>query len=186
MSEWGKKSSYIVLCVTMLFIFAGCGKEKSDEEKMQEKVEQAFNNAGINLDALSDSDEKPTVESKLMEIDNFVIGDIWNDGFVNVGSFASRGKDATGQTMDIDFMLQQLGKSMEKKPAYDTYIQGLDSKYDNVKQLWTKVSEQIDALYRKVQETPPKANDQEYPFDTGLFTQYDDAFSKAVEDLNQN
>ncbi|WP_091182010.1 hypothetical protein [Paenibacillus catalpae] len=61
-----------------------------------------------------------------MDINNFVVGEIWNDGFVNVGYYASYGTDSTGQTIDIDLMLQQLGKSMEKKPEYDAYIQVLD------------------------------------------------------------
>lgn len=87
--------------------------------------------------------------------------------------------------MDIDFMIQQLSKSMEKKAEYDTYIQGLDSNYDEVKQLWTKVSGEIDTLYKKLQNDPPKANDTEYEFDTGLYEQYSDAFFEAVEALNQ-
>lgn len=185
MSKWGKKSLFIVLCLVTLFVFAGCGKEKSDEEIMQEQVEQAFKDAGMQLDTSSQSDEKPTVESTLMEINNFRVGEIWNDGLVNIGHYAHSGTDATGETMDIDFMIQQLSKTMEKKAEYDAYIQGLDSKYDDVKQLWTKVSGEIDTLYKKLQDNPPKANDADYEFDTGLYQQYSDAFSEEVDALNQ-
>ncbi len=150
---------------------------------MQEQIEQAFKEAGIQLDTSTQSDEKPTVESTLMEINNFLIGDIWNDGFVNIGHYARRGTDATGDTMDIDFMIQQLGKTMDKKAEYDTYIQGLDSQHDEAKQLWTKVSGEIDNLYNILQDNPPKANDANYNFDTGLYKQYSDAFSEAVNAL---
>lgn len=185
MSKWGKKSLYIALCLVTMVVFAGCGKEKSDEEILQEQVEQAFKDAGIKLDSSSKSDEKPTVESTLQEINNFVTSKIWNDGLVNIGRYARNGTDATGQTMDIDFTIQQLGKAMEKKTEYDAYIQGLDSKYDEVKQLWTKVSGQIDTLYKQLQDNPPKANDADYEFDTGLYQQYKEAFSEEVDALGQ-
>ncbi|WP_141505210.1 hypothetical protein [Paenibacillus luteus] len=185
MSKWEKKSLYIILCLVTMVVFTGCGKEKSEEEKLKEQVEQAFKDAGIQLDSSSQSDEKPTVESKLKEINNFVIGDIWNDGLVNIGHYAHSGTDATGQTMDIDFMSQQLGKAMDKKVEYDKYIQGIDSKYDDVKQIWIKVSGEIDVLFKKLQDDPPTANDEDYEFDTGLFGQYSDAFSEAVDLLNQ-
>ncbi|WP_138755044.1 hypothetical protein [Paenibacillus sinopodophylli] len=185
MSKWGRTSLIIILCMVTMVVFVGCGKEKTEEEKMQEQLEQAFKDAGIQLDDLSQSDEKPTVESELKEVDNFVIGKIWNDGLVNVSHYAGSGTDATGDTMDIDFMIQQLGKAMEEKAEYDTYIQGLDSKYDEVKQLWTKVSGEIDTLYKQLQNNPPNATDEDYEFDTGLFQQYSDAFSEEVDALNQ-
>ncbi|TCN00739.1 hypothetical protein EV294_101188 [Paenibacillus sp. BK033] len=186
MSIFRERGFYIILCLAAFFLLAGCGgKEKSDEEIIQDKVEQAFKDAGIQTDTSTQSDEKPTVESTLMEIKNFVIGEIWNEGLVNIGHYAYDGTDATGSTMDIDFMIQQLSKSMEKKAEYDIYIQGLDSKYDEVKQLWTKVSGEIDTLYKKLQDDPPKAKDTEYQFDTGLYEQYSDAFFGAVEALNQ-
>ncbi|WP_337104217.1 hypothetical protein [Paenibacillus sp. YIM B09110] len=168
-----------------MVVFAGCGKEKSDEEKLKEQVEEAFKDAGLQLDSSAQTDEKPTVESTLMEVNNFVIGDIWNDGLVNISHFAYSGTDSTGNTMDIDFTIQQLGKAMEKKAEYDTYIQGLDSKYDEVKQLWAKVTGEIDTLYKQLQDNPPTAKDEAYEFDTGLYKQYSDAFSKAVGELNQ-
>lgn len=185
MSKWGKKSIYIILCLVTMAVFAGCGKEKTEEEKLQEQVQQTFKDAGIQLDNSSQSDEKPTVESELAEINNFVTRDIWNDGLVNIGHFAHSGTSATGETIDMEFMIQQLGKAMEKKAEYDKYIQGIDSKYGEVKQLWTKVSGEIDTLYKKLQDNPPKPNDADYEFDTGLYQQYKDAFSEEVETLNQ-
>jgi hypothetical protein len=185
MFKWGRKSLYIVLCAVMVVVLAGCGKEKSDEEKIKEQLEQAFKDAGVQLDGLSESEEPLTVEAKLMEITNFLTGDIWNDGFVNISHFTHDGKDAMGQTIDMDFMIQQLGKAMEKKAEYDTYIQELESNYDNAKQLWTKVSDEVDTLYKKLQDNPPQANDTAYEFDTGLYEQYKKAFSDEVDSLNK-
>ncbi|MNV91817.1 hypothetical protein D3C71_1863530 [compost metagenome] len=82
-------------------------------------------------------------------------------------------------------MIQQLGSAMEKKAEYDTYIQGLDSNYDNAKQLWAKVSGEIDTLYKILQDNPPEANDADYEFDTGLYEQYKKAFADEVDSLNQ-
>ncbi|MEC0246555.1 hypothetical protein P4H65_12225 [Paenibacillus chitinolyticus] len=107
------------------------------------------------------------------------------NGFVNVGFYTSRGTGSTGQTLDMDFTMERLGKAMEKKAEYDTYIQGLDAKYDNVKQVWAKLSKETDSLYKQLKENTPKANDENYKFDTGLFEQYSDAFRDDVRALNK-
>lgn len=69
----------------------------------------------------------------LREISNFVIADIWNVGFVDVISYTRSGTSSTGASMDIDFTIEQLGKAMEEKKVYDTYMNELDIKYDSIK-----------------------------------------------------
>lgn len=124
-----------------------------------------------------------SVEVTLREINNFVISDIWNIGIVDVSSYMGRGTSSTGETLDIDFTVQQLEKTMKKKADYDTYMNGLDAKYDSVKQVWSKLSGETDRLYKIIQDTPPKANERNSDFDTGVFNQYMDAFGKEVEAL---
>jgi len=125
-----------------------------------------------------------TSEDKLREINNFIITDIWNKGFCDISHYLEDGKSSTGETMDIDFTLEQLADAMNKKAEYDTFINSLeDEKYAKIKQIWNKLSPEIDRLYAQVQEKKPTANDTSYDFDTGLFTQYRDAFSDEVENL---
>lgn len=187
MPIWSKKTVMIGLACLSLSVFAGCGNEKTDEEKIADAIrEAAGNQIASNSDATTQA-EQPTVESKLSEIRNFVTSDIWNDGFVNINSYTYRGTSATGDKLDIDFLVERLGTAMDKKTEYNTYVQGLDdSKYANVKKVWTKLSSETDVLYKQLQTDPPKANDSDYNFDTGLFEQYQDAFEKDIDDLKAN
>ncbi|QOS76916.1 hypothetical protein JNUCC31_19000 [Paenibacillus sp. JNUCC31] len=184
MLKWNKKKFLIGLFLVCLVVIAACsGKEKTDEEKLTELLKDTIVNSG-NIKESSSEVEPPTVESELREINNFLTMDIWNDGFVNISSYTRRGTDALGQTLDIDFLIERLGKSMEKKAEYDTYIQGLDPKYDDLKQVWTKLSNETDILYNTLKDNKPTANDEDYKFDTGLYSQYKDAFSNDVMALN--
>lgn len=120
----------------------------------------------------------PTPDPKrvLSEINNYVISDIWNDGFNVVGWFLSTGKGPTGGSVDIEFTKSQLTLAMTKKAEYDVYIAGLDSSFDNIKDVWGKLSAEIDLLYQQIQSGATT-------LDTGIFVQYRDAFSKLVYDL---
>lgn len=123
----------------------------------------------------------PAPSEMLREIRNFVISDVWNEGFVDIHSYINSGTSSTGQSLDINFTVEQLAKTMNKKKEYDSYIAGLDAKYDSLKQVWTKLSSETDRLYNLVQQTPPKANDTTANFDTGIFNQYLEAFEKEVD-----
>lgn len=130
--------------------------------------------------------ENSSPKDKLIEIQNYVVGDIWNYGFADISWYLTTGKSSTGETIDIDLTLQQLDDTMEKKPDYDAYIRGLeDAKYGKVKQMWEKLSTEIDKLYSQVKEKKPTANDSNYDFDTGLFQQYMDAFIDSIDKLNE-
>lgn len=123
----------------------------------------------------------PAPSEMLRDIRNFVISDVWNEGFVDIHSYMNSGTGSTGQNLDINFTVEQLAKTMDKKKEYDSYIAGLDSKYDSLKQVWTKLSSETDRLYSLVQQNPPKANDTTAKFDTGIFNQYLEAFEKEVD-----
>lgn len=120
----------------------------------------------------------PTPDPKmvLFEIDNYVISDIWNDGFNVVSWFLSTGKGPTGGSVDIEFTKSQLALAMTKKAEYDVYIAGLDSSFNNIKDVWGKLSPEIDSLYQQIQSGA-------LTLDTGIFVQYRDAFSKLIRDL---
>lgn len=113
----------------------------------------------------------------LREINNWVIGDIWNHGFCDFSRYEYDGKDSTGQSIDIDYALQLFKDAYKKKAGYDAYINSLSDDYAALKTAWSKLSGESDKLYKHfesgVQQT---GNDT----DTTIFVQYRDAFSKYV------
>ncbi|MOA47910.1 hypothetical protein D3C78_1705890 [compost metagenome] len=60
----------------------------------------------------------------------------------------------------------------------------MDAEYDDIKQVWTKLSAETDTLYQKLKEKTPTAKDPDYDFETDLFKQYKSAFSDDVDALN--
>jgi len=120
----------------------------------------------------------------LNEIDNFITGDIWNDGFCDISWYIDNGTNSIGDTMDIDFAISQLDKAMVKLEEYNTIVDNMtDPQVTDAKEIWSKLYPEIKSLYSKLEDTTPKANDPSYNFDTGLFSQYSDAFSDAIYDL---
>jgi len=121
--------------------------------------------------------------SKLEDVDSWVSGDIWGEGFCDLASYIADGTSSTGQTMDAEFTMQQLTKAMADKPGYDSFIAGLtDEKYADVKSIYEKLSGQIDTVYGQFKGMTIKAGAGNAP-DTGLFEQYMSAFEEAVMKL---
>lgn len=150
---------------------------------LDEPLEDAI--LGGLLSYKKESDEA-SVEDKLREVRNYVVGELWNEGFVDISSYVKTGKSSIGTTLDIDFTIQQLDYAMEKKPEYDEFISGLEGeKYERVKQVWEKLSAEIDKLYNKVKTEKPTANNSNYDFDLSLLDQYMDAFTEIVDELNE-
>lgn len=114
-------------------------------------------------------------EDKLIEISNWLTEDIWNKGFSDISSYFSTGKSSTGEELDIDFTKSQLAKVIEKKADYDKYITGLDESYLDIKEIWNKLSPEIDNLYQQIESGVTELN-------TDRFKQYFDAFYDAVYD----
>ena len=151
--------------------FVGCGEENDVEDLIKSELAK-------NIIENSDNSEK----QKLKEIERFLTLDIWNSGFCDISHFIYDGKNSTGKTMDLDFTIEQLDKAMETKKEYDEYMESLDdSKFSDVKSDWKKLSEQIDILYGKLNDKKPIAGDYTYDFDTGLYSQYSDAFGKDID-----
>ncbi|MNI63006.1 hypothetical protein D3C73_1183490 [compost metagenome] len=123
----------------------------------------------------------PSPGDMLSDIRKFITSDVWNEGFVDVSWYIGNGTSSTGESLDIDFTIDQLAKTMDKKKEYDSYIAALGPEYDSLKKVWTKLSAETDRLYAEIQNNPPKANDGTATFDTGIFKQYQEAFEKEVE-----
>lgn len=160
--------------------YASSDNDKEPFNEMRKLFKEPVNNTSVSGNA-GTTEQSP--ESTLNEISNFVVSDIWNDGFVDISWYASSGTSATGQTLDIDFSIEQLGKAMSKKMEYDNYMNNLDTKYDSIKNIWSKLSGEIDRMYKQIQDIPPIANDATTKLDTGIFNQYLDAFTDEVDKL---
>lgn len=122
---------------------------------------------------------------RLREMSNWLIREVWNEGFVDIQHYIARGKSSTGQTLDIEFTIEQLDATMKKKADYDSLIGGLtEEQYSQIKSIWGRLSPEIDRLYNQVKSTTPVANGDRSSFDTGKLEQYMGAFTDAVDDLN--
>ncbi|MEK5583038.1 hypothetical protein MKZ21_12405 [Paenibacillus sp. FSL P2-0536] len=178
------KKQLILYCIIAIILLSGCSNTNNnnptDANTAINESKNLFNFGEISSKA---DTAAPSPEKTLREISNFVIADIWNVGFVDVISYTRSGTSSTGASMDIDFTVEQLGKAMEEKKEYDTYMNKLDTKYDSIKKIWAKLSPEIDLLYKQIQETPPKANNDSLTLDAGKFNQYSEAFNKEVNDL---
>ncbi|MBY9077294.1 hypothetical protein KIH86_03735 [Paenibacillus sp. HN-1] len=156
-----------------LAIISGCSSDNS-AQPTSEKPVAAQTQAPTTVD--------PKI--KLIEVQNYVVGDLWNTGFVDAISYINTGTSSIGQSLDIDLTMDQLGKAITKKVEYDQYINSLPTEYDNVKSVWTKLSAEADQMYKQLQATPPKANAGGAP-DSGKFNQYLTAFSNAVSEISK-
>ncbi len=155
----------------------GWGYSSNDKNKEPFNEMRKFFKEPVNNTSDSATTEQ-SPEATLKEISNF--------GFVDISWYASSGTSSTGEAIDIDFTIEQLGKAMSTKLEYDNYINNLDAKYDSIKNIWSKLSGEIDRMYKQIQDTPPIANDATTKLDTGIFNQYMDAFSDEVDKLSNS
>jgi hypothetical protein len=159
------------------------GWRLNSDEEFEDAILGGLISASKAIDESFGGGDSP--ESKLQEIRNFVISDIWNKGFCDISHYLGDGKSSTGESLDIDFTLEQLADAMGTKAEYDTFIDSLEGeKYAKIKQIWSKLSAEIDRLYNQVLEKKPETNDSGYDFDTGRFNQYMDAFIDEVRELD--
>lgn len=127
---------------------------------------------------------KDEIDNKLMEINNWMIGDIWNDGFCLIRDYAERGKDPSGKEIDIEFALRNFDEIVNKRKDYGVFIDSLTAEtYKDLQSYWTKTNEQIGKMYELYEANPLTANDANYPVDTTLFVQYRNAFSDEVDKI---
>ncbi|HCX63848.1 MAG TPA: hypothetical protein DHN33_01375 [Eubacteriaceae bacterium] len=138
----------------------------SADEIFGELTEEGYEESEMN-----NQDRQP--EDVLHEIDNYIVGDLWNEGFIEVSYYLDTGKGSMGQELDIDLTKDMLGDAMEEKPEYDTYINGLGEEYSRTKEVWNKLSQEADKLYEQIQQGEESIN-------VDLFQQYMYAYSDLL------
>jgi len=125
------------------------------------------------------------ISDKLIEVYNWIVGDIWNDAYVNIEGYVDYGQDCYGNQMssdDLKTVLTNLDSAMEKKAGYDSFIKSLsDIGYSELKTTWNDLMVETDALYAQIKNKTPQANDKEYKFDSSMFVEYRDAFYTGMD-----
>jgi len=104
---------------------------------------------------------------------------VWNY-FVDIDSYVFDGKSATGESLDIDFAIEQFNKAMEDKSECDASMSALEG-YDEITSVWSKLSEQLDLMSDYVNSGVEVGGER---FDTGLYDQYSTAFDDLVYALD--
>lgn len=124
------------------------------------------------------------ISSKLNEINNWVVGDIWNDAYVNIRDYVASGTDCYGNELsaaDVKDMLSKLDSAMEKENGYGNFIASLsDTGYSEVKTAWAALMKESDSLYSKIKDKTPTPKNSNYVFNTEAFVTKRDAFSIAI------
>lgn len=158
----------LIILILAALLLPSCGKQTRSSGNNNNKT--ATQEAEITLD----------------EVYNWLVGDIWNKGFCDIYHYVEDGKGATGNDIDIEFTVDELKVSMEKKDKYEQFILSLDESVpENARMIraWKKMSEQMDILYNKVVSETPRPKDPDYEFNTDLFSQYLNSFEAAYRDI---
>ncbi len=162
-------------------------QKKDNKWKIQldDKLQDAITGGLLtSLSSFGEGTTQDTPNSKLSDINNYIIDEIWNKGFSDIESYIQSGTSSTGSSLDIDFTLSQLEKAYKKKTSYDQYVKELDgTEYENIKNIWNKLSAETDTLYDIIESKKPEKSDTSYSFDTGRFYQYMNAFSDEIYKL---
>lgn len=170
-----KKLLCTLTALTCIVSVTACGSSSSSSESV---TTQATTQAEATT---------PTeIDITLSSVYGWVVGEMWNDGLCDISWYVENGTNSVGGELDIDFLLDNLKYSYEKKPKYDEYMKSLDTSIGNQAQLvnaWNKLSEQIDILYSKVSAEKPRPKDDTYDFNTDLFKQYFDKFVELEADV---
>ena len=120
------------------------------------------------------------IKTVLRSANNWLIGDVWNDGYCDFAHYEYDGLSSTGQSIDIDFALQQFKESYKKKAGYEAYINALPDDYASLKEAWNKLSSESDKLYNHFKSGVVQTGSDT---DTAIFVQYRNAFSKCVSQI---
>jgi hypothetical protein len=112
----------------------------------------------ITWNASSYAVEITSKEKMLLDIYDYVVIDLWNDGFNNIKDYLNTGKDSCGQDLDIELTKSELSKAMKKKPEYDQYINNLGDEYSDIKIIWGKLSPEADKLFAQIEGNTTSLN----------------------------
>lgn len=171
----------ILAVLTISAIIAGCSNSPSSAQAATTIQATVKETTVANTE---NSNDAKSVAKKLSEIQNWFIGDVWNN-FVNFDFYRSTGKDCTGSDIDIEFAYEQFKKTYTLKDEYNSYINALpDDTYADIKNYWSKMNEQIDSIYKDLEENGLEQGTEKLSL--SLLQQYSDAFRDGVKELKDS
>jgi hypothetical protein len=164
----------------------------NDEWKIE--ADDAFTNAVLGglVDATNElnnslngneeeTENASTEEITFNDLHNWLVGDIWNDGFCDLSYYYEDGTSSTGAELDAEFAIDRLTKAYEEKSKYDNFVENLSDEYEELKGVYAKVSPEIDALYDEVMARGAKVVGEDLP--TDKYQQYANVLYDLLWDL---
>lgn len=122
------------------------------------------------------------LSDRLYEIDNFVIGTMWNGGFWKVEYFISMGSGYEGES--IENTLKNVTSAMSQMNTYNKYITGLDDEYDSLKTAWSNLYKEAQSLYKILKPLTTIQSNSDFVFIVDTFVEYRDKFSNECSYFN--
>lgn len=174
----------ILSSTTLCLLLCACGNDTKTSETVAEQGttgQETTLNQSLQEEQTKQVSSEENPKEKLIEIDNWVIGSVWNEGFCDFYHYEENGTGSTGESIDIEFAWERFQKNYDKKGDYDAFISSLPDEYSNVKDIWKKLINESDKLYEHYQQGIENTGTSA---DTAIFVQYRDAFSDEVSNLD--
>lgn len=186
----------------MLVLTTGCGSSKESSANTQSSKQESNSSSNSNSDSSNDSNtvEKgkesndPNTPAQIQRdllimsnARNILVRDIANKGFTEIQAYIQQGTGNYGKEIDIDTIIQNIEKAVEKRAEYDQKITELGPKFDKAAELWAKVSVETDNLLKVAKDNPIKPIDTDSKFDITAFKtvaeEFNDEFKAIYEEV---
>lgn len=126
--------------------------------------------------------KKSKINSKLYDINAWVVEDVWNNGFCDIKWYIECGTDSCGRPMDLDESLDLLDDALSSRASYNSFILSLNGKkYKKIKKYWKLLNKQILKLQDRIYDEGVGYGDT--ALNTKYFVIYSGKFSDAIYKL---
>ena len=161
----------LLLLLLGVFVVTACGDKDSDSgRKKDKKTDEVFLT-------------KEEINDKLTDVNNDLT-DFWNDVVCDVSWYTSSGTSATGEVLDIEFLVKHSDKYYNKIVKNKEFVDSLGEDYQDLIDAYDKAVEQGTIIYDAIHEELPVANTEpSYKENIELFKQYSDYFWDGVYEL---
>ena len=135
--------------------------------------------------------ETPKVEtfedkiSKIIDIRNWYVGYIWNDGINDVKWWVQYGTNSIGEDLDIIFCIESLNKEISRNlNSYNRYINDLDGNFSDLQYSWDKMYDKILVIQELINSGAPSITDS-LLLESSKLRQYFQSFDREIEELKK-